>query len=79
KVGHRQALTAQKTPVRIDWGFLLCANEFEAAKKQSPQSTQTIKSPEGSTSGLLLFRTAEYQAAKRCSIAAFVSGNSFGR
>lgn len=24
KVGHRQALTAQKTPVSIDWGFLLC-------------------------------------------------------
>ena len=23
KVGHRQALTAQKTPVRYDWGFLL--------------------------------------------------------
>jgi hypothetical protein len=24
KVGHRQALTAQKTPVSNDWGFLLC-------------------------------------------------------
>ena len=23
KVGHRQALTAQKPPVRNDWGFLL--------------------------------------------------------
>lgn len=26
KVGHRQALTAQKTPVRNDWGFLLYAS-----------------------------------------------------
>ena len=30
KVGHRQALTAQKTPVSNDWGFLLCANALKA-------------------------------------------------
>ena len=27
KVGHRQALTAQKTPVIFDWGFLLWASQ----------------------------------------------------
>ncbi|WP_307617404.1 hypothetical protein, partial [Variovorax boronicumulans] len=27
KVGHRQALTAQKPPVRLDWGFLLWREE----------------------------------------------------
>ncbi|MFC3937751.1 hypothetical protein ACFOW3_24270, partial [Acidovorax facilis] len=28
KVGHRQALTAQKTPVNHDWGFLLWEYEI---------------------------------------------------
>ena len=30
KVGHRQALTAQKTPVRYDWGFLLLGRHRNA-------------------------------------------------
>ena len=34
KVGHRQALTAQKTPVSNDWGFLLWG--FEIARSLEP-------------------------------------------
>jgi hypothetical protein len=37
KVGHRQALTAQKTPVSNDWGFLLCANEKAKSKDTGNQ------------------------------------------
>ena len=34
KVGHRQALTAQKPPVRNDWGFLLWGRLLELANIQ---------------------------------------------
>jgi hypothetical protein len=33
KVGHRQALTAQKTPVSNDWGFLHWANNLNCGIK----------------------------------------------
>jgi hypothetical protein len=33
KVGHRQALTAQKTPVSNDWGFLLWEHQRPEKKK----------------------------------------------
>ncbi|WP_218149792.1 MULTISPECIES: hypothetical protein, partial [Variovorax] len=40
KVGHRQALTAQKPPVRNDWGFLLLefANIQMRRNKKSPMN-----------------------------------------
>ncbi|MDH6168641.1 hypothetical protein M2282_003805, partial [Variovorax boronicumulans] len=39
KVGHRQALTAQKTPVNIDWGFFALGERFGLAIKTNNRST----------------------------------------
>ncbi|MGJ7505395.1 hypothetical protein ACSFBF_33940, partial [Variovorax sp. ZT5P49] len=45
KVGHRQALTAQKPPVNIDWGFLLLRDAFGTCKYPNAQKQ---KKPDGS-------------------------------
>jgi hypothetical protein len=50
KVGHRQALTAQKTPVRNDWGFLLCTNDLNI--NEQPKSSGQKKSPVEQSTGL---------------------------
>ena len=42
KVGHRQALTAQKTPVRNDWGFLL----YASGNRKWPLSKMGLQCPQ---------------------------------
>ncbi|MGJ7537813.1 MULTISPECIES: hypothetical protein, partial [unclassified Variovorax] len=53
KVGHRQALTAQKPPVSIDWGFLLWGNAFGICKYPNAQKQ---KKPDESI-GLFYWRS----------------------